>query len=626
MKQYKLSKGLNTLDVFSIASGAMISSGLFILPAVLYSDLGPSMIICYFLAGLLFLPAIFAKIELTTAMPKAGGSYFFIERSLGSLIGTVGGLTSWLSLCMKSAFSFIGIGAFVTLIFPNSGTTIKLIAVLFCTLFTILNLFNIRISSGIQNFLVLSLITILIIYIATGMPKVNLYYLLHSKQFTVQTLIAGIGLVFISYGGLTKVSSIAEEVKNPGKTIKRGMFSSFFIVWVLYTLCVFVVIGTLTQKEFDKTLVPLSISAFKIMGLPGEILLTIAGIMAVLTTGNAGLMTAARFPLAMSRDKLLPSFLSQISRKSRIPTFSVLLTGATILLNISILDIKNLVKIASAFKLLEFIFILLAVIVMRESRILNYKPSFKSPLYPWIQIAGIVAYMSLLALLGLKVLAGMGIFILTAITWHLIYKREFTFRKSALIYIIERITDKQFADKTLSTELTNILKERDEIIEDRFDKLVKKAAILDLKETIPLQQFFQLASQELGKRLKIAPEHIYNRLIEREKESTTEIRPGLAVPHITIEGQKKFDMLIARCEGGITFTEEMPPVYAVFLLIGTRDERTFHLKALSAIAQIIQNPDFDKHWLRARGEQELRELILIADRIRDSYYKPGKYK
>ena len=75
----KLKRELGLLDVFTIASGAMISSGLFILPALVYAKTGPAVILVYVLAGILFLPAIFSKAELATAMPKAGGVYFFID-------------------------------------------------------------------------------------------------------------------------------------------------------------------------------------------------------------------------------------------------------------------------------------------------------------------------------------------------------------------------------------------------------------------------------------------------------------------------------------------------------------------------------------------------------------------
>ena len=91
-KTKKLAKQISGLGVFAVSTGAMISSGLFVLPGLVYGKIGPAVIWAYVLAGIMVLPALFAKAELTTAMPKAGGSYFFIERSMGSAAGTILGV------------------------------------------------------------------------------------------------------------------------------------------------------------------------------------------------------------------------------------------------------------------------------------------------------------------------------------------------------------------------------------------------------------------------------------------------------------------------------------------------------------------------------------------------------
>ena len=103
-----LKRELRLLEVFCIASGAMISSGLFVLPGIAYAVAGPAIIVSYALAGLLMVPTMLAKAELATAMPKSGGSYFFVERSLGPLVGTFAGLAIWFSIALKASFAVIG--------------------------------------------------------------------------------------------------------------------------------------------------------------------------------------------------------------------------------------------------------------------------------------------------------------------------------------------------------------------------------------------------------------------------------------------------------------------------------------------------------------------------------------
>ena len=126
-----LKKELGLFEAFAIAAGAMISSGLFVLPGIAFAKAGPAMIYAYLLAGLFVVPAMLAKAELATAMPRSGGVYFFVDRSMGVAPGTLAGMASWFSLSFKSAFALIGIGAFAVLVNPAiTELQIKLIAVI----------------------------------------------------------------------------------------------------------------------------------------------------------------------------------------------------------------------------------------------------------------------------------------------------------------------------------------------------------------------------------------------------------------------------------------------------------------------------------------------------------------
>ncbi|MDY0169165.1 MAG: amino acid permease [Thermoguttaceae bacterium] len=98
----KLKRNLGLLDVFCIASGAMISSGIFVLPGLAHAQAGPAVVVSYFLAGLLASVGLLNVAELATAMPRAGGDYFFVTRTLGPAVGTIGGLLTWFSLSLKS--------------------------------------------------------------------------------------------------------------------------------------------------------------------------------------------------------------------------------------------------------------------------------------------------------------------------------------------------------------------------------------------------------------------------------------------------------------------------------------------------------------------------------------------
>ena len=115
----------------------MISSGLFILPGRAHAVAGPAVVVSYLLAGLLAVTGMLSQAELVSAMPKAGGTYFYVVRSMGPAIGTVDGLITWFSLSLKSAFALIGMAAFTA---PLINLDIRVIAVSLCLIFIVINM------------------------------------------------------------------------------------------------------------------------------------------------------------------------------------------------------------------------------------------------------------------------------------------------------------------------------------------------------------------------------------------------------------------------------------------------------------------------------------------------------
>ena len=614
-KQNHLKKSLNLLDVFCIASGAMISSGLFILPGIASAQVGPALFLSYIIASFFVIPTLLSKAELATAMPKAGGDYFFITRSMGAAAGTVGGLSTWFSLSLKSAFALIGMGAYIALIPQLQGINIRLIAVLFCLFFMFINLKSVKHAGRFQVVLVLSLIALLILYITKGFTVMDLHRFKPFAPYGVGSVFATAGLIFISYGGLTKIASVAEEVENPTRNIPLGMFLSLIIVGLIYALVVFVTTGILDQQSLSNSLTPISDGAAVSMPGWGAVLMAIGAVLAFVSTANAGIISASRYPLAMSRDGLVPNFLNKLN-KSKTPYWAIILTSLIIIASILFLNLILLIKAASVFLILIYILINVALIIMRESKIPNYQPTFKSPLYPWIQVMGILGCLFLIYKMGMVPIAMAAAFVIVGLLWYLVYGSFRTKRTSAIIRIVERLTNKELADDLLRVELKEIIRERDDISEDRFDKLIKEALVVDIEESVSMEEFFKKVAEKLAEKLNKDAAYIYELLVQREKESSTVIKDGLAIPHIICEGEKEFYILLARCKVGVKFEGVRAPVNTVFVLAGSKDERNFHLRALSAIAQIVQEEEFENNWKNAKNVEELRDIVLLAERHR----------
>jgi APA family basic amino acid/polyamine antiporter len=620
----QLKKQLGCLDVFAVAAGAMISSGLFILPAIAYTKAGPAVILSYLFASILILPSALSQAELATAMPRAGGTYFYVERSLGPVWGLFGGLANWFSVAMKSAFAVVGMAVLIDVIINEVfgvrmvAWHLKLFGVVCCFGFVAVNIVSVKHTTRFQVWLVgilLALLTFFVVFGAGRLEAVRFKGFLDKGWFDV---FATAGLVFVSFGGLTKVASIAEEVKNPGKNLPLGMLLAWAVVAVFYIAVIAIAVGLVDGAELTASLMPISLAASKFAGSAGFAVLGIAAVAAFVTTANGGILAASRYPMAMSRDRLLPPVLARVSERFTTPHISVLLTGGFMIAAIVFLELELLVKTASTLMIILFILVNASVIIMRESRIQSYRPMFKSPLYPYIHIAAILAYGVLIIDMGLVPLSITAGFIVLSAAWFWLYVYRRVTRASAIMHVVERVTDRELKSVTLENELRDILLQRDDVIEDRFDRLIRDCQILDVQGQISAEDIFRRVSTILAGRLETDEYVLFEKFLHREAEGGTVVQPGLAIPHIVVDGQHKFDVLLIRARDGINFPNAPDPVKIMFVLAGSKDERNYHLRALMAIAQVAQEKDFEKRWLAARDTEAIRNLILLSTRKRDT--------
>ncbi len=408
----KLERTLSLPGAIAVSIGGMLS-GIFVLPGLAVGITGSSVWLAFLVAALCILPAVLSKSELGTAMPKSGGTYVYIERAFGPLFGTIAGIGLWLSLLLKSAFSLVGLSAYLYVVVNIDEAYTKAIALLALLLIFLLNVFGLKKVEKTQLFIVSTSIISLIVIIALGLTSFDTK--LTEPVFSDGTngFIAGVAFLYISYAGVTKIAAIAGEITNPSKNLPLTMIISLFLITTIYCLVALALVGNVEASILATDIKPIH-TLFQTIG--GDIFGLIAGVVGALTLlsmANSGVLASSRFPFAMSKDGLLPSYLAGINSKFMTPVSAILTTSTLIALAIIFLDVVKIAKLASAFKVLMFIFNELTVIVLRETNAQWYRPTFKSPMYPYVQIFGIFSGIVLLAFLGvMPVVSVIGVVIL----------------------------------------------------------------------------------------------------------------------------------------------------------------------------------------------------------------------
>ncbi len=622
VKPVLLEKSLGLWDVYALATGATLSSGFFLLPGLAAAGAGPAMPLAYLLGAAILLPGLLSKVELATAMPRAGGVFYFLDRSMGPLVGSIGGFGTWISLVLKSAFALIGVGAYLQIFIPN--LEMGPVAAGFALFFGVVNYFGARKSMSFQLLLLFGLMILLLWFCGFGALKTEIGNFSGFFESGSAGIISTAGLIIVSYMGLTKVASVAEEVKNPERNLPLGMFLAFGSIVVFYVVGTSVMVGvvgvdTLAMNGGDLT--PVATVAEALVGRVGAVIMTVAAVFAFSSVANAGILSASRYPLAMGRDKLLPSVFARIGKKRGTPTVGIATTVGLILLSVTLFDPTKIAKLAGAFQLTMFALACLAVIVMRESRIESYDPGFRSPLYPGVQIIGILGSFWLIVNMGLLPTLFTGGLITFGAMWYTYYARDKINREGAIFHVFERLGRQR--DEGLDRELRQVMKERGPRDADPFDELFTNAFVLDVLGPIDFEGLVARASQKLAPDLPVPESRLVEGFLEGTRTGVTPVSRGAALPHMRLDLLDHAHVVLARVRKGVRFEtgtvgtgpESEDPTRAVFFLVSPEKDPGQHLRILAHIARRVDQSQFMAEWLAAESDEQLKEALFRDERM-----------
>lgn len=622
----KLRKDLSLFGVFAVATGTTLSAGFFLLPGLAFTQSGPAVILAYLIAALMMVAPMLCIVELATAMPKAGGTYFFLDRSLGPLAGTIGGLGTWLALTLKAAFALVGMGAYISLIVGD--IPVELIAVGLAIIFGVVNFMGAKATTRFQVVMVVGLLALLCWFMTQGVFSIDTSRFDRFFDKGSDAIIATAGLVFISYVGVTNVASVAEEIKDPERNLPRGVFMALGTAVAIYIVGLIVMVGVIPPAKFADSYTPVGIAALEFAGTGGLVLIAIAALFAFMSVANAGIMSSSRYPMAMSRDHLLPGIFRGLNRHGA-PTVSLVVTVGAIIFYVLAFDVLEIAKLASAFQLSMFALLSLAVIVMRESNIDSYDPSYKVPWYPWIPLAGIFGSCWLITEMGtLPSLFAVGL-VIVGVVWFFAYANKRIDRSGAIYHVFERLGQRRF--EGLDSELRGILKERGLRASDPFDEIIATSEVIDARKESTFESVTLQASDRLARVVQVPAATLARNFLEGTRLGATPVSRGVALPHVRFPEIEQSHLVIVRSRMGLEievghadFTRtSSSKVHAILFLLSSDEDPASHLRLLAQLAACFEQEGFMDDWLAARSHDQIREVLLRDERYLTLVLDPG---
>jgi len=434
-----IERSLSLVGVIIVTVAASIGAGLFVLPSFAAAVMGPGIWLAFLLAGIVFLPGTLSKSELASAMPQNGGAYLYLDLSFGPLIGTIGGLGLWASFLLKSAFALIGFSAYMYAVTNyldiTTNSTVMIMAAL--VLITLLNILGIKKVKAFQT---------PILAITTALILIICFVQIFDANFDISrpidgafdvsrdnpTLVAeAAALVFVAYAGIYKAGAIGGEIKNPEKNLHKGMIISLLLITLLYVIVTMIMMASVDGEWWlnaDNSPREDPIFAFvdAVASTKVGIALAMLAVLTMISGALSGLLAASRFLFAMAKDSLLPDKLSETNQKFETPHLAIVITGLTMGICILTLPVKDVAKLASGFQIMVIVALNVSVMILRQDKpgFEWYKPSFKSPLFPWVQIFGIVTGGYLVIIMGSKAVIGAAAAVVIGVATYYIYGKK----------------------------------------------------------------------------------------------------------------------------------------------------------------------------------------------------------
>ncbi|MFB6109423.1 MAG: amino acid permease [Halodesulfurarchaeum sp.] len=443
----ELAKDLGPLAALTIGVGTMIGAGIFVLPGVAVARAGPLAALSFVVGGGIAILTALSASELGSAMPVSGGAYYYVNQGLGPLFGSIAGWGNWLGLAFASAFYMYGFGAYVTEFVPVGGLGLgpiylgpgKVIGLLGAVFFIGVNYVGAKETGRLQNAIVLTLGAILGVFALFGMLHADLSTLRPIDPFGWKPLLPVTGLIFVSYLGFVQITSVAEEIKDPGRNLPRAVIGSVVIVTGTYAFVLLAVLAAVEMEVVAGNETAVIDVARILIGPLGAVAMLLGGLLATASSANASILASSRINFAMGRDKLISPKLNEIHPRFNTPYRAIAITGALILLFMVFGNLELLATAGSVLHLVVYALLNVALIVFREGDPAGYDPDFTVPLYPFVPILGAVLSLALIAFIEpLVVVLSMGL-VGFAVIWYLGYARNQVEEAGALSgYVLER--------------------------------------------------------------------------------------------------------------------------------------------------------------------------------------------
>lgn len=432
----KFVKTMSAVDLISLGIGAVIGTGIFILPGtVAATKAGPGIILSFVLAAVVCSTAAMCYAEFASALPVAGSAYSYGNLVYGEIIGwilgwalileyvlAVAAVSSAWGAYFKSFMSGFGVDIPASIVGPLDiahGSYGNWIAIIIVLIISSMLAHGVKSSVRLNNIIVFVKIAIILLFVLVGAFFVKPGNWHPFMPFGFHGVLAGSSAVFFAYLGFDAVSSSAAEVKNPKKNMPIGIIGTLIIATLLYVLVAIVLTGMISYTKLNVAdPVSFALQVVHQNWAAGVIALgALAGMFTMMVTM---IYSSSRLIYSVGRDGLLPKFLGKLDRHGnpinslRTITVVIAVMGGFVPLD----QLTNLVNIGT---LIAFLFVSFGIIPLRHNKEIENNQGFQVPGYPVLPVISGLLCMFMLTQLQAETWIASGVWFLFGLILYFSY-------------------------------------------------------------------------------------------------------------------------------------------------------------------------------------------------------------
>ncbi|MEK4230259.1 amino acid permease [Solibacillus sp. FSL H8-0538] len=432
----QLKKTMGAFDLILLGVGAIVGTGIFILPGTVASEhSGPAIVFSFIIAAIVCALAGMCYSEFASAVPVTGSAYTYSYIVFGEVIAWLVGWALLLEYGLATAAVATGWSGYLSSLLagfnieiphaisgpfsPENGTYINLPAIFIVLVIGYLLTLGIKESTRFNTIMVGIKVTVILLFIIVGIFYVEPPNWTPFMPFGMSGVLSGAALVFFAYLGFDAVSSAAEEVKNPQRNMPIGIIGSLFICTLLYVAVSLVLTGMVPYTSLNVSdPVSYAMQLAHQSWIAGIISLgAVVGMMTVILVMMYG---GTRLLYAIGRDGLLPKVMSEIHPKYKTPVKNTWIFATMIACCAGFIPLDKLTELVNMGTLIAFTIVSIGIIWLRKNKDIT-AGGFKVPFYPILPILSFVMCIFLISQLSFHTWIACGIWFLIGLTVYLIY-------------------------------------------------------------------------------------------------------------------------------------------------------------------------------------------------------------